>query len=152
MRVAEPTGWLQSACSAGSRNASSGQGSGAPDAIVATPFATAAVWQQRIALVTGAFDRSIDGVALTLNRLVAHLVREGHEVMVIVPATGDHPFALLTCTAKVQLVSGGRSKSVYCGEHGQSRVWFHAESCPSLSHANAADRIRSASQARRILS
>ena len=45
----------------------------------------AAALQHRIALVTGSYDRNIDGVALTLNRLVAHLVQRGHEVLVVTP-------------------------------------------------------------------
>lgn len=48
----------------------------------------AAAHQQRVALLTAAYDQSIDGVALTLNRLVAHLLRQGHEVLVFVPASG----------------------------------------------------------------
>ena len=48
----------------------------------------AAAAQQRIALVAGSYDHNVDGVALTLNRLVAHLIRRGHEVLVIVAATG----------------------------------------------------------------
>lgn len=47
----------------------------------------AAAAQQRIALFTGSYDRVLDGVSLTLNRLVAHLLRRGHEVLVIVPRT-----------------------------------------------------------------
>jgi phosphatidylinositol alpha 1,6-mannosyltransferase len=50
----------------------------------------AAEQQQRIALITNSYDRNIDGVALTLNRLVAHLLRRGHEVLVIVPTPGRH--------------------------------------------------------------
>ena len=44
--------------------------------------------QQRVVLVTNSYDRNIDGVALTLNRLVAHLMRHGHEVLIIVPKPG----------------------------------------------------------------
>ncbi|KAL3921533.1 MAG: hypothetical protein SGPRY_004872 [Prymnesium sp.] len=51
----------------------------------------AAAAQQRVALVTGSFDRTIDGVALTLNRLAAHLLRRGHEVLVIAPYTPRQP-------------------------------------------------------------
>ena len=47
----------------------------------------AAALQHRVALVTGSYDRTIDGVALTLNRLVGHLVRSGHEVLVLCPAS-----------------------------------------------------------------
>lgn len=48
----------------------------------------AAARQQRVALVTGSYDRNVDGVAFTLNRLVGHLVRRGHEVLVITPSSG----------------------------------------------------------------
>ena len=61
----------------------------------------AAALQQRVALVTAAYDRSIDGVALTLNRLVAHLMRQGHEVLVIVPATGKREPTLTAAGAPV---------------------------------------------------
>ena len=40
---------------------------------------------QRVALVTGSYDANVDGVALTLNRLVAHLMRSGHKVLVFCP-------------------------------------------------------------------
>ena len=52
--------------------------------------------QQRVALFTAAYDRSIDGVALTLNRLVAHLVKSGHEVLVFAPDTGRRKHPSLT--------------------------------------------------------
>ncbi len=42
--------------------------------------------QHRVVLVTGSYDRTIDGVALTLNRLVGYLIRRGHEVLVLCPA------------------------------------------------------------------
>ncbi|KAL1524495.1 hypothetical protein AB1Y20_019389 [Prymnesium parvum] len=51
----------------------------------------AAAAQQRVALVTGSYDRVVDGVALTLNRLVAHLLRQGHEVLVLAPRTPRQP-------------------------------------------------------------
>ena len=44
--------------------------------------------QHRVVLVTNSYDRNLDGVALTLNRLVAHLMRRGHEVLVVVPMPG----------------------------------------------------------------
>ena len=50
--------------------------------------------QHRVVLVTNSYDRNIDGVALTLNRLVAHLIRRGHEVLVVVPSAGSRPPAL----------------------------------------------------------
>eukprot|EP00965_Chrysotila_dentata_P247110 6207554-Pleurochrysis_carterae.AAC.5 len=40
----------------------------------------AAFSQHRVAIVTGSYDTQVDGVALTLNRLAAHLLRQGHEV------------------------------------------------------------------------
>ena len=40
----------------------------------------AAALQQRVAITTGSYDHAVDGVALTLNRLAAHLLRQGHEV------------------------------------------------------------------------
>ena len=46
----------------------------------------AASQQHRVALVTGAYDTTIDGVAFTLNHLVAHLLRRGHEVLVLTPS------------------------------------------------------------------
>jgi len=53
-----------------------------------------AAQQHRVVLVTNSYDRNIDGVALTLNRLVAHLTRRGHEVLVVVPSAGNRPPAL----------------------------------------------------------
>lgn len=53
-----------------------------------------AAQQHRIVLVTSSYDRNIDGVALTLNRLVGHLIRRGHEVLVIVPSVGRRQPAL----------------------------------------------------------
>ena len=35
------------------------------------------------AAITGSYDHAIDGVALTLNRLAAHLLRQGREVLVL---------------------------------------------------------------------
>lgn len=63
---------------------------------------------QRVALVTAAYDRSIDGVALTLNRLVAHLLKQGHEVLVIVPATGKKKPTLTATGAPVVRVPSVR--------------------------------------------
>ena len=54
----------------------------------------AAAAQHRVVLVTNSYDRNIDGVALTLNRLVAHLLRRGHEVLVVVPTAGRRRPAL----------------------------------------------------------
>ncbi len=62
-----------------------------PDFAVDRASVAAAPWQQRVALVTGSYDRNIDGVALTLNRLVAHLLRRGHEVLVLCPSTRRRP-------------------------------------------------------------
>src|SRR5947207_15368275 len=39
----------------------------------------------KIALVTSSYNYISDGVALTLNRLVAHLERQGVEVLVVAP-------------------------------------------------------------------
>ena len=61
----------------------------------------AAARQQRVALVTAAYDQSIDGVALTLNRLVAHLLRQGHEVLVFVPAAGNKRRTLTSAGAPI---------------------------------------------------
>jgi len=55
----------------------------------------AAPLQQRVALVTGSYDRTVDGVALTLNRLVGHLVQSGHEVLVLCPAASSSRPALV---------------------------------------------------------
>lgn len=46
--------------------------------------------QRRIALFTGAYNHIADGVSLTLNRLVAHLEKEGAEVLVFAP-TAETP-------------------------------------------------------------
>ena len=57
--------------------------------------------QQRVALVAGSYDMNVDGVALTLNRLVAHLIRRGHEVLVIVAATGHRKAVLNSAGAPI---------------------------------------------------
>ena len=48
----------------------------------------AAPTPERIALVTGSYEANVDGVALTLNRLMSHALRSGHEVLVLSPALG----------------------------------------------------------------
>lgn len=45
----------------------------------------------RIALATGNYHHVPDGVALTLNRLVAYLLDNGHEVLVFAPEVPDPP-------------------------------------------------------------
>lgn len=45
----------------------------------------------RIALATGNYHHVPDGVALTLNRLVAYLLANGHEVLVFAPEVPDPP-------------------------------------------------------------
>ena len=49
----------------------------------------AAALQQRVVITTGSYDHAVDGVALTLNRLAAHLLRQGHEVLVLSPGRGS---------------------------------------------------------------
>lgn len=46
---------------------------------------------RRVALFTGAYTHIADGVSLTLNRLVAYLLDEGHDVRVFAP-TVKNPF------------------------------------------------------------
>jgi len=46
---------------------------------------------KRVALFTGAYNHIADGVSLTLNRLVAHLERQGVEVRVFAPTVDDPP-------------------------------------------------------------
>jgi len=46
---------------------------------------------KRIALFTGAYNHIADGVSLTLNRLVAHLERQGVAVRVFAPTVDDPP-------------------------------------------------------------
>ena len=65
----------------------------------------AAIRQQRVALVTVSYDSVVDGVALTLNRLVAHLLRRGHEVLVICPRTPHHPVIVHPGTPVVRVPS-----------------------------------------------
>mmetsp|Transcript_27116 Transcript_27116/g.88949 ORF Transcript_27116/g.88949 Transcript_27116/m.88949 type:complete len:507 (+) Transcript_27116:194-1714(+) len=48
--------------------------------------------KHRVALFTGAYDHIRDGVALTLNRLVAFLELQGHEVIVLAPTIENPPF------------------------------------------------------------
>ncbi len=45
----------------------------------------------RIALATGNYQHVPDGVALTLNRLVAYLLQNGHEVLVLAPEIPNPP-------------------------------------------------------------
>lgn len=45
----------------------------------------------RVALFTGSYNHIADGVALTLNRLVAHLESQGAEVLVFGPTIPDPP-------------------------------------------------------------
>lgn len=47
--------------------------------------------QHRVAIVTGSYDQSIDGVALTLNRLAARLLQLGHSVLVLCPGDVARP-------------------------------------------------------------
>lgn len=61
----------------------------------------AAALQHRVLLVTNSYDRNIDGVALTLNRLVGHLIRRGHNVLVVCPSHGRRPAALRAAGAPV---------------------------------------------------
>ena len=49
----------------------------------------AAALQQRVVITTGSYDHAVDGVALTLNRLASHLLRQGHEVLVLSPGRGS---------------------------------------------------------------
>lgn len=51
----------------------------------AASAALRALPRQRIALFSASFDYNLDGVALTLNRLVCHLLAEGHAVAVFAP-------------------------------------------------------------------
>ena len=51
----------------------------------------AAAQQQRVVIVTGSYAHAIDGVALTLNRLASHLLRSGHEVLVLSPGRRGAP-------------------------------------------------------------
>lgn len=46
---------------------------------------------KRIALFTGAYNHIEDGVSLTLNRLVAHLERQGANVLVMAPTIENPP-------------------------------------------------------------
>lgn len=61
--------------------------------------------QQRVAIVTGSFDQTIDGVALTLNRLAAHLLRRGHAVLVLCPGAPGRPLALRPAARVVRVPS-----------------------------------------------
>ena len=53
------------------------------DFSVNTTLWPAAAEQHRVVIVTGSYAVAVDGVALTLNRLAAHLLRRGHEVLVL---------------------------------------------------------------------
>lgn len=44
---------------------------------------------RRVAIFTGAYNHVVDGIALTLNRLVGHLESEGYEVLVFAPTMGE---------------------------------------------------------------
>ena len=46
----------------------------------------------RIALITSSYDYIKDGVALTLNRLVAYLESQGIEVLVFAPTSATPAF------------------------------------------------------------
>ena len=43
---------------------------------------------RRVALFTGAYNHVVDGISLTLNRLVGHLESQGFEVLVFAPGNG----------------------------------------------------------------
>mmetsp|Transcript_10408 Transcript_10408/g.38372 ORF Transcript_10408/g.38372 Transcript_10408/m.38372 type:complete len:449 (-) Transcript_10408:785-2131(-) len=47
--------------------------------------------KQRVALFTASYNHHVDGVALTLNRLVDHLLEQGHKVLVFAPTNGKAP-------------------------------------------------------------
>lgn len=44
---------------------------------------------QRIALFTGAYNHVLDGVSLTLNRLVKYLTKKGYEVLIVAPTSPE---------------------------------------------------------------
>ena len=46
---------------------------------------------QRLALFTGSYNHIIDGVSLTLNRLVSYLEAQGTEVLILGPTVSDPP-------------------------------------------------------------
>ncbi len=45
--------------------------------------------KRRVALFSGAYNHVVDGISLTLNRLVGHLESRGYEVMVFAPTMGE---------------------------------------------------------------
>ena len=45
--------------------------------------------RQRIVLVTAAYNHIVDGVSMTLNRLVHWLLRQGHEVVIVAPTSSQ---------------------------------------------------------------
>ena len=47
----------------------------------------------RVALITSSYNFIADGVALTLNRLVAYLESQGVQVLVFAPVAGQAAFA-----------------------------------------------------------
>ena len=75
------------------------------DFSVNTTLWPAAAEQHRVVIVTGSYAVSVDGVALTLNRLAAHLLRRGHEVLVLCPAGDGQPPVLRHAGTMVRVPS-----------------------------------------------
>jgi phosphatidylinositol alpha 1,6-mannosyltransferase len=67
--------------------------------------------RQRVALFTGSYNHIVDGVSLTLNRLVAHLESQGAEVRVFAPTIKAPPLHHAgTLVAVPSLAAPGRAE------------------------------------------
>lgn len=62
-----------------------------PDTETAVSATMADGLHKRVVLFTGAYNHIADGVSLTLNRLVAYLLRTGSEVLVFAPTVENPP-------------------------------------------------------------
>lgn len=123
----------------------------APAAAPDQPVATNA--PSRVALCTGNYHLVADGVSLTLNRLVAFLMRQGIEVLVFGPDAGDRWIPYIGTYVPVRSVAAPRRSEyrVSLGFPRAARRRF-LEFRPDLVHCATPDLLglRAAAMARRL--
>ena len=97
----------------------------------------------RIALFSGNYNYVMDGPVRALNKLVAHLEKRGHEVLVFAPTVKEPAFQHNGRLVSVPSIALPGSRSEYragLGIHGKARRELEAFA-PSLIHIAAPDYI-----------